>query len=124
MTIAIDFDGTLCLHEYPFLGDPVPHALDVVKKLLRNKDHVLILLTMREGIQLDDATSWLHAHGIDFHFVNCNPTFETGSRKVYANIYVDDHNIGVPLVHDIEVHRKPFVDWKAVEVMLKKQGAL
>ena len=43
---CVDFDGTCVMHEYPQIGDDVPNAINVLKKL--NENHVkLILWTIR-----------------------------------------------------------------------------
>jgi hydroxymethylpyrimidine pyrophosphatase-like HAD family hydrolase len=118
--IAIDFDGTLMLHEHPFLGNPVPHAVEVVKKL-QDAGHTLILLTMRADDELAQAKAWLLDHGLYFDHFNCNPMMETGSRKVYYHWLIDDHSLGVPLIQDLTKHRKPFVDWEGVEKILEEK---
>lgn len=121
--VAIDFDGTLQYHEHPYLGSPVPGAIEIVKKL-HAAGHTLILLTMRDDDDLEEAKAWLRDHDLKFDYINCNPTRETGSRKVYAHYYIDDHNAGAPLIHDHKIHRKPFVDWGAIENFFKDQGLL
>ena len=116
-TFLIDFDGTVAFHDYPQVGGDVPHAVEVLTKL-QNAGHTLILLTMREGHLLDDAEEWFHVRGIEIKYSNCNPEFETGSRKVYGNWHIDDHNLGCPMTFDGELHHKPFVDWKKIEEIL------
>jgi hydroxymethylpyrimidine pyrophosphatase-like HAD family hydrolase len=120
-TFLIDFDGTLCLHDFPFIGDELPKAIEVLKKL-QDAGHDLILLTMRYGIHLDEAKEWCKLREIEFFSVNCNPMYETGSRKVYGHIHIDDHNLGIPLIHDHTIHRKPFVDWGIIDKMLEEKG--
>lgn len=122
-TFLIDFDGTVVGNSYPDVGPDVPNAVKVLKKL-QKAGHTLILLTMREGHLLDDAENWFHVHEIEVKYSNCNPEFETGSRKVYGHYSIDDHNIGIPLMLDIETHHKPFVDWYIVEQMLIEKKLL
>lgn len=121
--IAIDFDGCLQLHEHPYLGKPAPGAIDVVKRLSES-GHILILLTMRCDEELEDAKTWLRVHDLNFDHFNCNPLRETGSRKVYAHYYLDDHGVGVPLTHDFKIHRKPFVDWEGVKKIFEEKGLI
>lgn len=121
--IAIDFDGVCALHDFPYIGDEVPHAVDVIKKL-QKAGHALILYTMRVDHLLDDAQEWLKNRGIEITYSNCNPEQETGSRKCYAHAYIDDHGIGTPLIYDQEVHNKPFVDWLKIEEILVQRGYL
>lgn len=42
MTIAVDFDGTICKHQYPQIGPEIPFATDTLKKL-QEDGHKLIL---------------------------------------------------------------------------------
>jgi hypothetical protein len=115
--ILLDFDGTLAFHDFPALGDEVPDAIPIVKRL-QDAGHKLILHTCRSGMQLDEAVEWCRNRDIVFFAVNENPDFETGSRKVYSHLEVDDHSLGVPLTYNPEVHKKPFVNWHRVREWL------
>ena len=99
MTIAVDFDGTIVEHEYPKIGKPIPFAIDVLKKLQYEDHHMLILWTVREGTLLDEAVEYCKNKGLEFYAVNKNfpeETLEPGiSRKIVADIYIDDRNLGV-----------------------------
>ena len=98
MTIAVDFDGTIVEHEYPKIGKPIPFAIDVLKKLQYEDHHMLILWTVREGTLLDEAVKYCKNKGLEFYAVNKNfpeETLEPGiSRKIVADIYIDDRNLG------------------------------
>ena len=102
MTIAVDFDGTIVEHEYPKIGKPIPFAIDVLKKLQYEEHHMLILWTVREGTLLDEAVEYCKNKGLEFYAVNKNfpeETLEPGiSRKIVADIYIDDRNLGG--IHD------------------------
>jgi hypothetical protein len=121
--IAIDFDGTIAMHDFPYIGDEVPHAIEVLKKL-QSAGHDFILHTMRSNNLVDEAEEWLRNRGIFVIYINCNPEQETGSRKCYAHAYVDDHGIGTPLIYDPDIHKKPFVNWLAVEKLFIERGYL
>ena len=122
-TIGVDFDSTICYHEYPYLGEVIPGAIETMKKLL-DAGHTLILITQREPHLMDEASELIRNHGVEIKYVNCNPEFENGSRKIYANLYIDDHGLGIPLINDPQIHRKPFVDWIKVEKILEEKGYL
>jgi hypothetical protein len=98
MIIAVDFDGTIVEHEYPKIGKPIPFAIDVLKKLQAEERHILILWTMREGKLLQEAIDWCANQGLTFYAHNENyPGEEMGEgfiRKLSADIYIDDRNIG------------------------------
>jgi hypothetical protein len=122
-TFLCDFDGTLQLHSWPYLDKPVPHAIRVIKRLME-AEHCLILYTMRNDDDLEDAKNWLKEHDLHFDHFNCNPNFETGSRKIYAHYIIDDHDLCCPLIYNPEIHQKPFVDWLAIEKILEEKGLI
>lgn len=123
ISIGLDFDSTIAYNDYPFLGEAIPGAIETIKKL-QSAGHTLILITMRENHLLDQAVEFLLGHGIEMKYKNCNPEFETGSRKIYCQCFIDDHNLGIKLIHDTEIHQKPFVDWKETEKLLEEKGYL
>ena len=124
MTIAIDFDGTCVTHEYPEIGRDLG-ATTTLKTLVDN-GHKLILLTMRSGKTLEDAKHWFEERGIILYGVNENPSQKrwTESPKVYANLYIDDANLGVPLVKNSIASDRPYVDWKLVLIDLYNRGCI
>ena len=117
MVVALDFDGTVVTHEYPYVGEDVG-AVPVLKELIA-AGHQLILFTMRSGKLLDDALAWFERNGIELYAVNENPEQKswTSSVKVHANIYIDDCALGCPIRFEDGV-RRPFVDWQKVREIL------
>jgi hydroxymethylpyrimidine pyrophosphatase-like HAD family hydrolase len=97
MIIAVDFDGTIVEHEYPKIGKPKLFAFETLKALQDRGDQ-LILWTYRSGKELDEAVEFCKNNGIEFYAVNKNYPEEVYddsiSRKVLADIYIDDRNIG------------------------------
>lgn len=99
MTIAIDFDGTIVEHKYPEIGEEIPFATDTLK-MLTQAHHKLILWSVREGQLLEDAVNWCRARGVEFYAVNRDYPEERidnnnhFSRKIKADIFIDDRNIG------------------------------
>lgn len=97
LVIAIDFDGTIVEHRYPFIGRIRPFAFETMEAL-QVKGHRLILWTHRTGQKLDEAVKFCHNHGIEFYAVNKNYPEEawdtSDSRKILADIYIDDMNFG------------------------------
>lgn len=124
MYICVDFDGTLVDHRYPDIGEPVPAAINWLKRLQRHGAR-LILFTMRsnspEGATyLRDAVAYLEANGITLYGVNANPDqlSWTSSPKAYGDVYVDDSAFGCPLIHP-KGFARPCVDWKIVGPQLE-----
>lgn len=97
MTIAVDFDGTIVTHEYPQIGKPIPFAIETLKKL-QDDHHQIILWTVREGSLLEEAVQYCRSKGLEFYAVNSNYPeqleFEPLPRKINADIYIDDRNLG------------------------------
>ena len=136
--IAVDFDGTCVTHEFPKIGKEVPSAVRVLKRLV-DSNCKIILYTMRadrhkenptktEGIFdvtgnfLSDAVKWFIDRKIPLYGINENPTQKewTTSPKVFANYYIDDMALGVPLIYPNG--ERPFVDWDKIEILLEKDG--
>lgn len=122
--IAVDFDGTVVRHEYPEVGEDVPDAVRVLKRISESGVH-LILWTMRDALHLSDAMAWFTERGIKLWRTNYNPEQYkwTSSPKAYAQVYIDDAALGVPLVYPVDGGR-PYVDWRAVEKQLEDRGWL
>jgi len=97
MKIAVDFDGTIVEHDYPNIGKEKLFAFETLREL-QKQNHQLILWTVRTGKELDDAVQFCREKGIEFYAVNKNYPEEifdeTTARKIHADIYIDDRNIG------------------------------
>jgi hypothetical protein len=95
--IAVDFDGTIVEHEYPEIGKEKLFAFQTLKELEKLGAR-LILWTFRAGNELDEAVEFCRKNGIEFYAVNKNYPEEvfdgSVSRKIDADIYIDDRNIG------------------------------
>lgn len=96
--IAVDFDGTIVEDRYPEIGKPMLFAFDTLKKL-ENRGYRLILWTFRTGKKLQEAISFCKQNGIEFYAVNSSfegEIFdsESQSRKISADIFIDDRNLG------------------------------
>jgi hypothetical protein len=120
--VALDFDGTCVEHKYPKVGEDIG-AVPVLKKLVDN-GHKLILYTMRSNKTLDDAVKWFSDNGIPLYGIQTNPTQKnwTDSPKCYANLYIDDAALGVPLV--CPENERAYIDWLRVEELLRQKGMI
>ena len=97
LIIAVDFDGTIVEHRYPSIGRIRPLTFETLSKL-QAKGHRLILWSHRAGQKLEDAVTFCLSNGIEFYAVNKNfpeeVWNENDSRKILADIYIDDRNLG------------------------------
>ena len=122
--IAIDFDGTIVEDAFPKVGKARIFAFETMKRLQKD-GHRLILWTYRSGSKLNDAVTFCKDNGITFYAVNQSFPEEKYddkvSRKIYADIYIDDRNIGGILgwgeVYQLITNEEP--DMKAIK---KKKG--
>lgn len=123
--IAVDFDGTIATHLYPKIGREVPNAIRVLKKL-QEQGTLLILWTMRSGVELQQAVDWCAERGVSFWGINRNPLQAewTDSPKAYAPIYIDDAALGCPTIADKSGSDRPMVNWRDVEALLQRKGVL
>jgi hypothetical protein len=95
--IAVDFDGTIVDHEYPKIGKEKLFAFRTLKELEKQGAR-LILWTFRTGKELQEAVDYCRDNGIEFYAINRSypeeVMDETVSRKIDADIYIDDKNLG------------------------------
>lgn len=98
MIIAVDFDGTIVTHEYPKIGKDIPFAIDTLIKIQTDLQLRLILWTVREGKELQEAVDYCKKRGLEFYAVNANYPEETPEngepRKLKADLFIDDRNLG------------------------------
>lgn len=123
VVIAVDFDGTCVTHDYPYIGSDIG-AVPVLKELV-DAGYNLVLNTMRSGRLEKDAVKWFKENNIPLYGVNCNPDQKswTSSPKVFADLYIDDAALGIPLKTS-PTSTRPFVDWVAVRELLVTLGYL
>lgn len=98
MIIAIDFDGTIVTHEYPKIGKELPFAIDSLKRLQQNPEYQLILWSVRQGKELEEAVEFCRERGLEFYAVNSNYPEESAEhsepRKLKVDLFIDDRNLG------------------------------
>ena len=138
MDICIDFDGTCVTHEFPRIGEDIG-AVPVLKELVAAGPK-LILFTMRSDRKtkkkvegetivveenfLTDAVNWFAENGIALYGVQKNPKqrFWTSSPKAYGHLYIDDANLGCPLI--VPDEGRPYVNWEEIRSLLVERAIL
>lgn len=98
LVIAIDFDGTIVEAKYPEIGELRKDARSIINELF-DAGHKIIINTCRTGDHEDQVIEFLRLNGIKCHEINNNipeliEKFGTDSRKISADIYIDDKNLG------------------------------
>ena len=103
MIIAVDFDGVLVQDAFPGVGEPDHEMVDLVRLLIQKSGVEVVLWTSRVDQPLEDAVAWCEQMGLTFDAINDNAPsnrrkygklYPDGTRKVYADYYLDDHNMG------------------------------
>lgn len=114
IVLAVDFDGTLAELGYPALGDPKPNASKVMKRLVEEGAHIIIW-TCRQGIDVDKIRDWCILHDVPYHQINEHhprllEIYQNDTRKVCADIYIDDRCLfGLP------------DDWEEIYQLIKQR---
>jgi len=78
ITIAVDFDGTLCSYAFPKIGEQSEKHKQLTDILIRLKleGHKLILWTNRGDNEkyksLTEAINWCKSKGLEFDAINKN----------------------------------------------------
>ena len=97
-SIAVDFDGCLVSDAWPEIGEPNER---LIKELAEHAASgcKIVLWTCRHDEKLAEAVSAAKAFGIEFDAINENPFSgyeDLGeTRKIYADLYVDDKALKV-----------------------------
>ena len=113
MIYGIDFDGTIVEEKFPAIGKPIKEVVDFIRTL-KKEGHKWILITMRQDKQLEEAIEWLYKMGLTPDAVNDNlperiEMWGNNPRKIYADVYIDDHNAGGVQLPEI-VHTYPLLN--------------
>lgn len=92
--IAVDFDGCLCKDAWPEIGEA---NVELIARLIREREHgnKVILWTCRESEALDEAVEWCKERWLEFDATNANlpemnAMYGNDSRKIGADVYIDD----------------------------------
>jgi 2-hydroxy-3-keto-5-methylthiopentenyl-1-phosphate phosphatase len=104
LVIAVDFDGTLCEHDFPDIGEigEVHAKVIAFLRIAKSRGSTIILWTCREDLPerkyLSEAVAWCEKNDIPVDYVNEYPMpgfpgFAT--RKVCADIYIDDKDMNI-----------------------------
>lgn len=96
--IAVDFDGTLAVTNYPTIIKPINSVIEYIKRRKANGD-IIILNTCRHDKPLEEAVEWCKEQGIEFDYINENvPELieKYGDcRKIFADIYLENNALNL-----------------------------
>lgn len=112
---CIDFDGTIAYDAYPEIGGLIPGAKETMTKIKELGGEIL-LWTCRTHQAAIDAVNFLNMHNIPYD--KFNKPFDENiniyggdhSRKVFADVYIDDRCI--------LWKEKGYVDWYSIQHLI------
>lgn len=111
--ICIDWDGTIVEDgAYPEAGEFKEHAVNVMKRILKEGGEIVIW-TCRNGNGQEDkiidklVTAGIHSFNVNHPFDHYTDIFGDTARKVFADVYIDDRNLGV-VIDWYEIEKKLF----------------
>lgn len=96
-TLAVDFDDTVVINNFPQIGSDIPGAESWLYRLCHLEGFKIILWTCRSGTLLKPAIDWFDKRNIPLYGINQNPDSRGyDSPKVKADVYIDDKNVCIP----------------------------
>jgi hypothetical protein len=98
MIICVDFDETIVYSKYPEIAGIKPKAKEVINRLYEEGNEIIIW-TCRMDKALDIAKDFIREMEISHHQINEHmprliEKYGNDTRKVYADVYIDDKNLG------------------------------
>jgi hypothetical protein len=125
-TISIDYDDTIVYQDFPNSGKIKPNAKEVINRFYDEGHHILIW-TCRANERLEIAKKYLIECGIKFHLINENlpsniEQYGGDTRKMSANIYIDDRQLGGIPDDWLEIERLLIKDIIKAEIIEKSKN--
>ena len=115
--IAVDFDSTIAkVDHFPHITGLNYLAKETLTKWFKD-NYYLIIYTCRDGEHLQQAKQFLDESGIPYNAINeqhplLKEFFQNDTRKIAADIYIDDKNLDSLLDPEfpnfIKIDRKVF----------------
>lgn len=82
---AFDFDGLIVKNKFPKIGDIISGTVDRMNEIYKDLENIIIIWSCRSGDYESSMRDFLLKNKIPFDFINENPIFNTGSRKIFAH---------------------------------------
>ena len=89
---AFDFDGTIVKNKFPEIGEIIDGTVEIMNSLWSEMKNIIIIWSCRSGDYENQMRAFLLKNKLPFDFINQNPVFDTGGRKIFAHEYYDDRN--------------------------------
>lgn len=129
LTIWLDFDGTIVEHAYPSIGQLNPHAIEVIEKLQKAGNRVILNTTRIEfeNGTFEEALDFLKEQGIELEEYTPQKLyplpFNIESVVLHGELFIDDMAAHMPLTFCNELQGL-MVDWVALEKLFLERGII
>lgn len=90
---AFDFDGTIVSNKFPDIGEILNGTVEKLNNLWEDLSNIIIIWSCRNGDYESQMRDFLIKNKIPYDFINENPIFDVGGRKIFAHSYYDDRNV-------------------------------
>ena len=135
VVIGVDFDNTISTHNYPFTGDLIPYAKEVIN-LLHKNGHIIVLWTVRGNDKINElgmrdpkgtmsalgnAKEFCESNGVVIDYYNSSPIHPSSSPKQWTHYLIDDTAVGCPMTF---YHGHKVVDWKKIAELMMENDLL
>ena len=88
---GFDFDGTITEENiFPKISKPRQIVIDKINELSKNLSNIIIIWSCRSDDYENQMREWLDENNIYYDFINENPIFDIGTRKIFCHAYIDD----------------------------------
>lgn len=89
---AFDFDGTIVENEFPYIGKVIDSTVAKMNDLYQDLKNIIIIWSCRSDSFEDQMCEFMIKNKIPFDFINDNPMYDYGNRKIFVHKYYDDRN--------------------------------
>lgn len=118
-------------YDWPFsIGHDIG-AVPVLKKIVGAGHHLIVMSAIARTPEdpvvyerFSEMIKWFSDNEIPYIGINYNPRESFRSDKITADLYIDDHCLGIPLKTDLKLSKRPFVDWEKCEILLKEMDII
>lgn len=129
VVLAIDFDGTIAVQDYPRIGILIEEAKEVINSLYDSGEYIIIIWSCRDEKEELEMIKFLNENDIRYHYINENCeefiqlrksyNMEVPKRKIYYDILVDDRAL---LSQSVKKDFPPYMDWMEIKWRIEEQA--
>lgn len=96
LIFAVDYDDTL--FDFHKKGRTYENVMTLLKRWEPYSE--VIIFTGNSESEYPNIEKYLNEHNVKYKGINCDSSVVVPSRKIYANVYIDDRG-GLPMVYQM-----------------------